>query len=146
MQSSPQCIGHAVQAFLRGAITPSTKMLHADVDVLVSRVPCVCSDSLPLLISSTDTAETQSEAAGYRARARAAAWRVVGIAQAALFSLVRSTPPVVLRGSAVLVAALDVLAVLHDACVDQNGRILVRGGHVQCQYHAWARWTPQWSA
>ena len=36
---------------------------HADVDVRMWRAPCVCSDHLLLLISSTDAAETRLDAA-----------------------------------------------------------------------------------
>ena len=89
-------------------------MLHADVDVPVSRAPCVCSDSLLLLTFSTDSAETLSEAAVHRPRTCAAALRVVVISQAALF-VSSALLLVVLRGACGGLGGLDVLAVLHDA-------------------------------
>ena len=46
---------------------------HADVDVRMWRAPCVCSDHLLLLISSTDAAETRLDAAVHHSRACAAA-------------------------------------------------------------------------
>ena len=90
-------------------------MVHADLDVPGSRVSCVCSDSLLLLLSSTDAAETQSEAAVHRPRAHTAAWRVVGFAQAALF-VSPALLLVVLRGAC---GVLGHLGVLNDACVSQ---------------------------
>ena len=82
LRSSFQCRSHAVRAVLRGAITPSpSTMLHADVDEPASRVPCVCSNRLLLLLYSTDVVETQPKAAVHRPRTRAAALCVVGVAQ-----------------------------------------------------------------
>ena len=46
----------------------------------------MCLDSLLLLISSIDAAETQQEAAAHRTRAGDAARRVVGAAKASLFA------------------------------------------------------------
>ena len=79
LQSSSQWPCRAVQAFARGASALST-MLHADVDVPAGCVPCVCSGSLLLLLSSMEAAETQPEAAVHRPRKRAAAFCVVGVA------------------------------------------------------------------
>ena len=114
LPSSCQLLGHALQGFLRGASTPST-MVHADVDVPASRVSCVCSDSLLLLLSSTDAAEPQSEAAFHRPRAHTAAWRVVGFAQAALFV----SPALILVVLRDACGVLGHLGVLNDACVGQ---------------------------
>ena len=59
---------------------------HAHVDMRVWRAPCVCSDHLLPLISSIHAAETQLELAFHRPRARIAARRVVGDAQASPFA------------------------------------------------------------
>ena len=59
---------------------------HADVDVRVWRAPCVCSDHLLPLISSTDAAETQLDAAVRDYRAYSAARCVVGASQATTFA------------------------------------------------------------
>ena len=101
-------------------------MVHADVDMPASRVSCVCSNSLLLLLSSTDAAETQSEATIHRPRAQTTARRVVGFAQAALFSsstLLLS----VLPGAC---GVLGHLGVLNAACVAQYVRLSVRVGRV----------------
>ena len=134
LPSSCQWLGHALQGFLRGASTPST-MVHADVDVPGSRVSCVCSDSLLLMLSSTDAAETQPGAADHRPRMHSAAFCVVGVAKMlslASFALLL----VVLRGAC---GVLGRLGVLHVDCVGQEGRLLVRAGYVWCQYRTWAR-------
>ena len=59
---------------------------HADVDMRVWRAPCVCSDHLLPLISSTDAAETQLDAAVRDYRAYSAARCVVGASQATAFA------------------------------------------------------------
>ena len=61
-------------------------MHHADVDMRVWRAPCVSPGSLLLFISSIHAAETQLELAFHRPRARIAARRVVGDAQASPFA------------------------------------------------------------
>ena len=113
-----------------------TTMPNADLDLWVSRAHCVCSDSLLLLISSTDAAETQLEAAFHRPRARAAASRVVGVAQTLPFA----SPAlllVLLRGGC---GALGGLGALCDARLGVDVRLFVRSNRVLCQYCTRTRW------
>ena len=101
----------------------------------------VRADSLVLLISSIDAPETRLEAALHRPRARAAARRVVGVAQTTLFDSSDA-----LR---VLLTAVDgglgSVGALRDGRVDQGGRLLVPGGRVWCQYRTWDGWEAVWS-
>ena len=100
----------------------------------------VCTDSILLLICSIYAAETLLDAAGHRPRARAAARRVVGIAQA----LLCGSPDVlrVLLADAVVGGGLERVGALRGARVGQDGRLPVRAGRAWCQGSTWARLVP----
>ena len=114
-------------------------MPHADADMLVKRAPCVCRESLLLLISSIDAAETQLEAATHRPRAFAAALSVVGVAQAARIASPRVLV-VLLLG---VVAHLGHVGALRDGGVGQDGVLSVCSDRTRCQWSPWARVEPQ---
>ena len=113
-------------------------MSHGHADVRVRRAPCVCTDSILLLICSIYAAETQLDAAGHRPRARAATRRVVGVAQALLFG----SPDVLRVLLAVVGGGLERVGALRGARVGQDGRLSVRAGRAWCQGSTWARLVP----
>ena len=114
-------------------------MPHADADMLVTRAPCVCRESLLLLISSIYAAETQQEAATHRPRACDTVLSVVGIAQAARIA----SPCVLLVRLLGVVARLGHVGALRDGGVGRDGRPLVYSDRAWCQCSMWARLEPQ---
>ena len=86
-------------------------------------------ESLLLLLSLTDAAETLLEAAVHHPRAAAAARRVVGGAQASLFTSAAMLPVRV----PVVGGRLGRVGAVRDARIDHDGRKLVRAGRVWCQ-------------
>ena len=118
LPSSSQWLGHALQAFLRSASTPST-MVHADLDLLTCRV-AACRVCAQTACCCSSLRLTRPRRRGCRPPPSSAHCRVArrGLRTGGAVRLARSTPLllVVLRGAC---GVLGHLGVLNDACVSQ---------------------------